>query len=60
MAEEHQMYQRDVLKFQAWLVSKTKELNTLTETEDTAENKLRTLQVREVHPIHMTCILNEV
>nr|XP_046223666.1 nesprin-3-like [Oncorhynchus gorbuscha] len=44
MAEEHQMYQRDVLKFQAWLVSKTKELNTLTETEDTAENKLRTLQ----------------
>ncbi|XP_031643754.1 nesprin-3 isoform X2 [Oncorhynchus kisutch] len=44
MAEEHQMYQRDVLKFQAWLVSKTKELNTLTETEDTAENKLRALQ----------------
>ncbi|XP_064881873.1 nesprin-3-like [Oncorhynchus nerka] len=44
MAEEHQMYQRDVLKFQAWLVSKTKELNNLTETEDTAENKLRALQ----------------
>uniref|UniRef100_A0A8C8C7M5 KASH domain-containing protein n=1 Tax=Oncorhynchus tshawytscha TaxID=74940 RepID=A0A8C8C7M5_ONCTS len=44
MAEEHQMYQRDVLKFQAWLVSKTKELNTLTETEDTAENKLLALQ----------------
>ncbi|XP_055720695.1 nesprin-3-like [Salvelinus fontinalis] len=44
IAEEHQMYQRDVLKFQAWLVSKTKELNTLTETEDTAENKLRALQ----------------
>uniref|UniRef100_A0A4W5NAJ0 Uncharacterized protein n=1 Tax=Hucho hucho TaxID=62062 RepID=A0A4W5NAJ0_9TELE len=54
MAEEHQMHQRDVLKFQAWLVSKTKELNTLTETEDTAENKLRALQVREVHPSHMT------
>ncbi|CAB1335489.1 unnamed protein product [Coregonus sp. 'balchen'] len=44
MAEEHQMYQSDVLKFQSWLVSKTKELNTLTETEDTAENKLRALQ----------------
>uniref|UniRef100_A0A674F1N9 Spectrin repeat containing, nuclear envelope family member 3 n=1 Tax=Salmo trutta TaxID=8032 RepID=A0A674F1N9_SALTR len=44
MAEEHQIYQSYVLKFQAWLVSKAKELNTLTETEDTAENNLRALQ----------------
>uniref|UniRef100_A0A4W5JD54 Spectrin repeat containing, nuclear envelope family member 3 n=1 Tax=Hucho hucho TaxID=62062 RepID=A0A4W5JD54_9TELE len=44
IAEEHQIYQSYVLKFQAWLVSKAKELNTLTETEDTAENNLQALQ----------------
>uniref|UniRef100_A0A8C7MGX4 Spectrin repeat containing, nuclear envelope family member 3 n=1 Tax=Oncorhynchus kisutch TaxID=8019 RepID=A0A8C7MGX4_ONCKI len=44
IAEEHQIYQSYVLKFQAWLVSKAKELNTLTESEDTAENNLQALQ----------------
>lgn len=54
IAEEHQIYHSYVLKFQAWLVSKAKELNTLTETEDTAENNLRALQVRVVHPSYST------
>ncbi|XP_010877051.2 nesprin-3 isoform X2 [Esox lucius] len=44
IAEEHQLYQSYVLKFQSWLLSKTKELSTLTEAEDTAENKFRALQ----------------
>uniref|UniRef100_A0A667XXG2 Spectrin repeat containing, nuclear envelope family member 3 n=1 Tax=Myripristis murdjan TaxID=586833 RepID=A0A667XXG2_9TELE len=43
-AEEHQMYQGCVQKFQSWLLSKTKELADLVEREDTAENRLKALQ----------------
>uniref|UniRef100_A0A8D0ACK4 Spectrin repeat containing, nuclear envelope family member 3 n=1 Tax=Sander lucioperca TaxID=283035 RepID=A0A8D0ACK4_SANLU len=45
MAEEHQTYQGCVQRFQSWLLSKTKELTDLMEREDTAENKLKALQV---------------
>ncbi|XP_042356539.1 nesprin-3 [Plectropomus leopardus] len=44
IAEEHQTYQGCVQRFQAWLLSKTKELTDLMEREDTAENKLKALQ----------------
>ncbi|KAK2825829.1 hypothetical protein Q5P01_020043 [Channa striata] len=44
IAEEHQMYQGRVQRFQSWLLSKTKELTDLMETEDTSENKLKALQ----------------
>ncbi|XP_028250509.1 nesprin-3 [Parambassis ranga] len=44
IAEEHQMYQGCVQRFQSWLLSKTKELTDLMEREDTAENKLKALQ----------------
>ncbi|XP_034418944.1 nesprin-3 isoform X2 [Cyclopterus lumpus] len=45
IAEEHQMYQGCVQRFQSWLLSKTKELTDLMERKDAAENKLRALQV---------------
>ncbi|CAK6975076.1 nesprin-3 [Scomber scombrus] len=45
MAEEHQTYQGCVQRFQSWLLSKTKELMDLMDREDTAENKLKALQV---------------
>ncbi|KAL0968928.1 hypothetical protein UPYG_G00219990 [Umbra pygmaea] len=45
IADEHQLYQSCVLKFQSWLVSKTKECNSLTEMDDTTENKLQALQI---------------
>ena len=45
MAEEHQMYQNSVLKFQSWLVSKTGELSVLMEREGSPENRLKALQV---------------
>lgn len=44
MAEEHQTYQNNVLKFQSWLMSKTEELCALTERDDTPENRLKALQ----------------
>ncbi|XP_062325713.1 nesprin-3 isoform X1 [Osmerus eperlanus] len=44
MAEEHQMYQNSVLKFQSWLVSKTGELSVLMEREGPPENRLKALQ----------------
>uniref|UniRef100_A0A672J8X9 Spectrin repeat containing, nuclear envelope family member 3 n=1 Tax=Salarias fasciatus TaxID=181472 RepID=A0A672J8X9_SALFA len=44
IAEEHQMYQSCVYKFQTWLLSKTKELTDLVEREGTAEDKLKALQ----------------
>ncbi|KAM4625844.1 nesprin-3 [Polymixia lowei] len=44
IAEEHQMYQGCVQRFQSWLLSKTKELTDLVEREDTAENRLKALQ----------------
>uniref|UniRef100_A0A7N6AE11 Spectrin repeat containing, nuclear envelope family member 3 n=1 Tax=Anabas testudineus TaxID=64144 RepID=A0A7N6AE11_ANATE len=44
IAEEHQMYQGCVQKFQSWLLTKTKELTDLMEKEDTGENKLKALQ----------------
>lgn len=44
IAEEHQMYQSCVLKFQSWLMSKTEELSVLTEREGTPENRLKALQ----------------
>ncbi|XP_008294505.1 nesprin-3 isoform X2 [Stegastes partitus] len=44
IAEEHQMHQACVQKFQSWLLSKTKELTDLMEREDTAEDKLKALQ----------------
>ncbi|XP_068451618.1 nesprin-3 [Clinocottus analis] len=45
VAEEHQTYQGCVQRFQSWLLSKTKELTDLMERKDTAENKLKALQV---------------
>lgn len=45
IAGEHQMYQGCVQRFQSWLLSKTKELTDLGEREDTAENRLKALQV---------------
>lgn len=45
-AEEHQTYQGCVQRFQSWLLSKTTELTDLVEREDSAENKLKALQVR--------------
>ncbi|XP_028995302.1 nesprin-3 [Betta splendens] len=45
IAEEHQMYQGCVQKFQSWLLSKTKELTDLMEKQDAGENKLKALQV---------------
>ncbi|XP_030580831.1 nesprin-3 isoform X2 [Archocentrus centrarchus] len=44
ISEEHQMYQDCVQRFQSWLLSKTKELTELMETNDTAENKLKAIQ----------------
>ncbi|XP_071773491.2 nesprin-3 [Centroberyx gerrardi] len=44
IAEEHQMYQGCVQRFQSWLLTKTKELTDLVEREDTAENRLKALQ----------------
>ncbi|XP_056151881.1 nesprin-3 isoform X2 [Lampris incognitus] len=40
IAEEHQMYRGCVHRFQAWLLSKTKELADLMEKENTSEEKL--------------------
>lgn len=45
IAEEHQVYQGCVQKFQSWLLSKTKELTDLMEKEDIGENRLQALQV---------------
>lgn len=45
MAEEHQMFQGCVKRFQAWLLTETKRLTTLMERDDSAEDKLRALQV---------------
>uniref|UniRef100_A0A3Q1BMY1 Spectrin repeat containing, nuclear envelope family member 3 n=1 Tax=Amphiprion ocellaris TaxID=80972 RepID=A0A3Q1BMY1_AMPOC len=44
IAEDHQMYQGCVQRFQSWLLSKTKELTDLMEREDTPEDKLKALQ----------------
>ncbi|XP_051806282.1 nesprin-3 [Acanthochromis polyacanthus] len=44
IAEEHQMYQGCVQRFQSWLLSKTKELTDLMERDDTPEDKLKALQ----------------
>lgn len=49
MAEEHQTYQGCVQRFQSWLLSKTKELTDLMEREETAEDKLKALQVSPTH-----------
>lgn len=45
MAEEHQTFQACVKRFQSWLLTETKRLTTLMETDDTAEDKLKALQV---------------
>uniref|UniRef100_A0A7N8X4M4 Spectrin repeat containing, nuclear envelope family member 3 n=1 Tax=Mastacembelus armatus TaxID=205130 RepID=A0A7N8X4M4_9TELE len=44
VADEHQMYQGCVQRFQSWLLSKTKELTDLMEREDPGENKFKALQ----------------
>ncbi|XP_069028530.1 nesprin-3 isoform X2 [Embiotoca jacksoni] len=44
IAEEHQMYQSCVHRFQSWLLSKTKELTDLMEAEAATEDKLKALQ----------------
>uniref|UniRef100_A0A7N8XNE6 Spectrin repeat containing, nuclear envelope family member 3 n=1 Tax=Mastacembelus armatus TaxID=205130 RepID=A0A7N8XNE6_9TELE len=43
VADEHQMYQGCVQRFQSWLLSKTKELTDLMEREDPGENKFKAL-----------------
>lgn len=45
LAEEHQTFQGCVKRFQSWLLTETKRLTTLMERDDTAEDKLRALQV---------------
>ncbi|XP_024909842.1 nesprin-3 isoform X2 [Cynoglossus semilaevis] len=45
IAEDHQTYQDCVQRFQLWLLSKTKELTDLMDTENTPEDKLRSLKV---------------
>ncbi|XP_056281821.1 nesprin-3 isoform X4 [Pseudoliparis swirei] len=45
VAEEHRTHRAAVHRFQSWLLSKTKELTDLLERKDTAESKLRALQV---------------
>ncbi|XP_030633286.1 nesprin-3 [Chanos chanos] len=44
IAEEHQQFQSCVHKFQTWLLSKTEEVNQLSEADNTVENKLKTWQ----------------
>ncbi|XP_035024297.1 nesprin-3 isoform X3 [Hippoglossus stenolepis] len=44
IAEDHQTYQGSVQGFQSWLLSKTKELTDLMDSENTAEIKLKALQ----------------
>lgn len=45
IAEEHQNFQGSVKRFQSWLLTETKRLTALMEKQDTAENKLKALQV---------------
>ncbi|XP_041827390.1 nesprin-3 isoform X2 [Melanotaenia boesemani] len=45
ISDEHQMFQSCAHRFQTWLVSKTKELTELMERDETADDKLKALQV---------------
>uniref|UniRef100_H2SQ46 Spectrin repeat containing, nuclear envelope family member 3 n=1 Tax=Takifugu rubripes TaxID=31033 RepID=H2SQ46_TAKRU len=45
MAEEHQTFQGSIKRFQSWLLTETKRLTALMEKQDTAEDKLKALQV---------------